>query len=96
MPNTRSAKKRVRVSEKRRIRNRAYKTFFKNRIKEVLKAIENKESKEVVLELAKKAQAAIDKAVSKGVIHKNQGARRKERLFKKVNDYLKTLETSQE
>ncbi|AIY86705.1 MULTISPECIES: 30S ribosomal protein S20 [unclassified Thermotoga] len=96
MPNTKSAKKRVRVSEKRRLRNKAYKTFFKNRIKEVLKAIENKEPKEVVLELTKKAQAAIDKAVSKGVIHKNQGARRKARLLKKVNEYLRALETAQE
>ncbi|PLV57174.1 30S ribosomal protein S20 [Thermotoga sp. SG1] len=95
MPNTKSAKKRVRVSEKRRQRNKAYKTFFKNRIKEVIKAIENGEPKEVVLELAKKAQAAIDKAVSKGVIHKNQGARRKERLFKKVNEYLKSLEKAE-
>jgi small subunit ribosomal protein S20 len=96
VPNIKSAKKRVRVSEKRRLRNKAYKTFFKNRIKEVLKAIENKEPKEVVLELTRKAQAAIDKAVSKGVIHKNQGARRKARLFEKVNEYLKTLETNQE
>lgn len=96
MPNIKSAKKRVRVSEKRRLRNKAYKTFFKNRIKEVLKAIENKEPKEVVLELTRKAQAAIDKAVSKRVIRKNQGARRKARLFEKVNEYLRTLETTQE
>jgi len=93
MPNTRSAAKRVRVSEKRYLRNKSYKTFFKNRVKEVLKAIQEKAPKEVVLELVRKAQAAIDKAVSKGAIHKNQGARRKARLMEKVNAYLKSLES---
>ncbi len=94
MPNIKSAAKRVKVSEKKYLKNKSYKTFFKNRVKEVLKAIQEKAPKEVVLELARKAQSAIDKAVSKGAIHKNQGARRKARLMEKVNAYLKDLETT--
>jgi len=92
MPNIKSAAKRVKQSEKRRIRNKMYKTRFKNAVKKVLKAMEEKQPKEKIMELVKEAQSALDKAVSKGAIHKNQASRRKARLMAKVNAYLKSLE----
>lgn len=77
-----SAEKRVRQSFLRREKNRAYKTRMKNAIKKVLAAVQTKESSEKIEELLNQAIAAIDKAASKGVIHKNQAARRKSRLMK--------------
>ncbi|MGC8819558.1 MAG: 30S ribosomal protein S20 [Fervidobacterium sp.] len=88
MPNKKSAEKRVRVSEKRRILNKAYKTSMKNKIKAVLTAIAEKKPAEEVRELFRKAQSAIDKAARSGAIHKNQASRRKSRLAAKVKAYL--------
>jgi len=85
--NTKSAAKRARQAEVRRLRNKSYKTRFKNAVKKVLKAIETNDV-ENVERLAKEAIVAIDKAAQKGVIHKNQAARRKSRLMKKVNAFL--------
>ncbi|ODN30219.1 30S ribosomal protein S20 [Fervidobacterium thailandense] len=95
MPNTKSAAKRVRVSEKRRIINKAYKTSMKNKIKAVLKAIAEKRSPEEVQQLFIKAQSAIDKAARRGAIHKNQASRRKSRLAAKVKAYLAQLQGSE-
>lgn len=95
MPNTKSAEKRVRVSEKRRIINKAYKTSMKNKIKAVLKAIAEKKSAEEVQQLFIKAQSAIDKAARRGAIHKNQASRRKSRLAAKVKAYLAQLQGSE-
>ncbi|ABS59993.1 30S ribosomal protein S20 [Fervidobacterium nodosum] len=88
MPNKMSAEKRVRVSEKRRVLNKAYKTSMKNKIKAVLAAIAQKKSAEEIMELFRKAQSAIDKAAKSGAIHKNQASRRKSRLAVKVKAYL--------
>jgi len=92
LPNIKSAKKRMRQAEKRRLRNKAIRSYVKTMIKKVLIAIEEGESKEVVLEKVRMAQKAIDKAVSKGVYHRNEGARKKSRLMAKVNKYLQGLE----
>ncbi|HCZ06122.1 MAG: small subunit ribosomal protein [Thermotogota bacterium] len=90
MANTKSAAKRARQAEVRRLRNKSYKTRFKNAVKKVLKAIEVGDV-ENVERLAKEAIIAIDKAAQKGVIHKNQAARRKSRLMKKVNAFLASV-----
>ncbi|MCD6462695.1 MAG: 30S ribosomal protein S20 [Thermotogae bacterium] len=87
MANTASARKRARQAEKRRLRNKSYKTRFKNAVKKVLKAIEQGD-RENIEELLRQAISAIDKAAQKGVIHKNQAARRKSRLMTKVNAFL--------
>ena len=92
MPNKKSAAKRVRQSEERRLRNKARKTAMKNAVKKVLKAIEDGKGKEEVLELYKKAQILIDKAHQKGAIHKKTASRKKSRLAAKVNSYIKSLE----
>lgn len=94
MPNTKSAKKRVRQNEKRRLRNKTIRSYVKTCIRKVIKAIEGKQSKETVLELARQAQRAIDKAVTKGVFHKNEGARKKSKLMSKVYNYITQQEVT--
>lgn len=77
--------KMVRVQERRRQRNHSVNTRVKNTFKAALVSIEGEEDTCVA---AKTAFSAIDRAVSKGVIHKNKAARRKSRLAKKINAAL--------
>ncbi|MCZ7602050.1 MAG: 30S ribosomal protein S20 [Melioribacteraceae bacterium] len=81
MANHASAKKRARQNETRRIRNKAIKSKVNTLVGKVLDSTE-KEQAEVVL---KSAVSAIDKAASKGKLHKNTAARKKARLTKFVN-----------
>jgi small subunit ribosomal protein S20 len=79
MPNTKSAKKRLRQSLERRTRNRAVKSSLKTQIKKVLSAVEGGDaaaSSEEFRAAAKK----LDQAAAKGVIHRNKAARLKSRL----------------
>ena len=84
MANTKSAIKRIRSSEKRRLRNRRVRTQARTYIKNVRALVEAGE-----LEEAKKGVAAairaLDKAAEKGIIRKNNAARRKSRLLRKLN-----------
>ncbi len=75
----RSAMKRVRQAEKRRLRNKAMKTRIKNTIKKLLKA-EGEER----LQLLREAYSLLDKAARKGIIHENTAARKKQKLAKLV------------
>jgi len=77
MPNIKSAKKRVLVSKAANTRNKAKKSELKTLLKKV--NAENAD-KTVVLEATKK----IDRAATKGLIHKNKAARIKSRLAKKA------------
>ena len=80
---TKSAKKRIRSSEKKRVFNLRRIRTMKETIKKFLKLIETKkveDAEKMVPELYK----AIDKAVKRGVIKKNTGARKKSRLVKKI------------
>ncbi len=79
-----SAKKRAKQAEKRRIRNKAVKTYIKTLTKRVIQAVEEKDVKNAE-EALKAATIAIYKASSKGVIHKNTASRKVSRLAKKVN-----------
>jgi small subunit ribosomal protein S20 len=76
VPNIKSAEKRQRQNEKRRLRNSAVQSSMKTAVKKVISA----RGQDVAL---KKALSAIDRAASKGVIHKNAAARKKSRLVKK-------------
>lgn len=87
MPNIKSAKKRVKTSEKRRTLNKFYKGRFKNLIRALNKALEANEV-DKIKELYPKVVSAIDKAAKHGTIHKRQAARRKSRLTLKVNKVL--------
>ncbi|MGB3293844.1 MAG: 30S ribosomal protein S20 [Phormidesmis sp.] len=86
MANTKSAIKRIRVAERNRLRNKAYKSAVKTltkRYHEALSAYEaspSDESSKLVQERMSAAFSKIDKAVKRGVLHRNAGARRKSRL----------------
>ncbi|ABR31594.1 30S ribosomal protein S20 [Thermosipho melanesiensis] len=88
MPNIKSAKRRVKISERNRLINKAYKTRMKNSIKKVLLALSEGKTKEEVEQLYKIAQSAIDKAAKIGAVHKNEAARRKSRLMSKINKHF--------
>jgi len=81
MANHKSAKKRIRQSEKRRVRNQAAQTKMKTLIKKVHSA-DAKATAEVAL---KEAISYIDKSVTKGRLHKNTAARKKSSLTRHVN-----------
>ena len=82
MANIRSQIKRNRQNEKRRLRNKAVRSEVKTRVKRALTVAED--GGEDRDEALRQAIKRIDKAASKGVIHKNQAARRKSRLMKRV------------
>ena len=79
-----SAEKRHRQSEKRRIRNRQIRAKLRTILKKLEAAISSKKQDEAAGHLPE-AIRALDKTVSKGVIHKNQAARKKSNLTRKVN-----------
>ncbi len=83
MANHKSAKKRSRQNERRRVRN----TMALSKVKTLVKTLrdaENKESAEVKL---KDAISYLDKQVTKGRIHKNTAARKKSQLTRFVNNF---------
>ncbi len=83
MPNIKSAKKRVIVTKTKTARNKARNSALKTAIKKANAAIEaNAADKDV---LVKAAIKKIDQAEVKGLIHKNNAARKKSALTKKLN-----------
>jgi small subunit ribosomal protein S20 len=74
--------KRNRQNEKRRIRNKGIRSEINSRVKT---AVKNAEEGAGESEDLQEAVKRIDKAVSKGIMHKNTAARRKSRLSKKLN-----------
>jgi small subunit ribosomal protein S20 len=82
-----SAVKKARQGEKNRLRNAHVKSTMKTNIKKVLVALQGKD-KDGLQQTFKEAVTCIDKAASKGVIHKNNAARRISRLAKKVDRSL--------
>ncbi len=84
MPNTRSAKKRLRQNIKRRARNRHWKSTMRTAIKKVRKAVEAKDL-ELAKEELRKASSIIAKVASKKIIHRNTASRYTSRLYKLVN-----------
>ncbi len=82
MPNIKSAKKRVIVNKTKAQRNKSTSTALKTAIKKANIAIEaNAENKD---ELVKAAVKKIDQACAKGILHKNNAARKKSALVKKA------------
>ncbi|MBW2193445.1 MAG: 30S ribosomal protein S20 [Deltaproteobacteria bacterium] len=84
MANHKSAEKRARQNLNRRMNNKSSKTRFKNVIKEVQLAV-NEKSVETAQSKLNAAKSVIDKAAKKGVIHKNTAARTISRLSKHVD-----------
>ncbi len=83
MPITSSAKKELRASKRKRVFNVKRKNDLKSTVKEVKTLIKAKTKKEAEKSLSIAFQA-IDKAVKRGVIKKNTGARKKSRLSKAI------------
>jgi len=82
MANIKSQIKRNRSNERRRVRNQGVRSELKTRVKTATTAIEN--GADDAPEAVRQAQKRINKAASKGRIHKNAAARRTSRLMKKA------------
>ncbi len=82
MANIKSQIKRNKQNEVRRLRNKAVRTELKTRVKTAVKAAESGASDGP--EALRMAVKRIDKAATKGMIHKNQAANRKSRLMKRI------------
>lgn len=83
MPQTKSAKKRVKQNARRRLCNRAYKSAMSTAVKKATTAIENNDDK--AAEQVDRAMSIIARTSAKGVIHRNKAARKTSRLAKKLN-----------
>jgi len=84
MPITKSAKKQLKKSLGRRVRNRAAKSRLRSAIKKVRTGLEGRE-REAAAQAFVQAVPLIDKAVGKGFIHKNTAARYKSRLARQLH-----------
>jgi small subunit ribosomal protein S20 len=85
MPNHKSAEKRMRQNEKRREINRNSRGSFRTGVKKLRAALEAGE-KDAVETLLPETISIIDKAVQKGVLHRNAAARYKSRLTARANE----------
>lgn len=83
MANTRSARKRIRQNEKRRLRNRAVRSAVRGSVKSAREALSGKSADSTTT--VREAIRALDRAVTQGVIHRNTAARRKSALARKLN-----------
>ncbi len=84
MANIKSQKKRILTNEKARLRNNAVKSELKTAIRAVSTAVASTDKDAAAAALVT-ASRKLDKAVSKGVLHKNNAANRKSAISKKVN-----------
>ncbi len=83
LPNKKSAEKRVRIAERNRLYNRYWTSRCKTAGKRVLEAVQGGND-ELAQSRLNEAQSVLDKAVVKGVLHKNTASRRKANLTKLV------------
>ena len=84
MANIKSQKKRVKTNEKARQRNKAIKSELRTHVRHFRAAVAEGD-KDKAVELSRVANRALDKAVTKGVIHANQAANRKSAISLTVN-----------
>ena len=84
MANIKSQKKRIRTSEKARVRNRAVRSELKTLVRRVHEAVEEGNA-EAAQAAASRAYKRLDQAASKGIIHKNQASNRKSGVAHLVN-----------
>ncbi len=81
MANIKSAIKRIRSSSRRAVRNKTVRTTARTAVRAAREAIEAGEAKDMSVAI-NAAASALDKAATKGVVHKRNAARRKSRLMK--------------
>jgi len=84
LPNIRSAAKRVRQTEKRELRNKRTKTLVKTSIRNFEESLQHGDEEEAKNSLYQ-AVRQIDKAAAKGILHKNNAARKKSSLSRRFN-----------
>ena len=82
MPNIKSAMKRVKVTEKKNLRNRMMKSAMRTSVKKFDAAVT---AGQVDAQLLSATSSAVDRAVSKGVMYKNDANRKKARMAKAMN-----------
>jgi small subunit ribosomal protein S20 len=82
MPNNASAEKRMRQEKKRRAQNRVVKSIVKTNVTKARQALVSGVESETAV---RAAISELDRAAKKGVIHRNNAARRKSRLMKQLN-----------
>lgn len=85
MANIKSAKKRARQSEQRRLRNVSARSMVRSALKKVVKAIDAKDKAAATSAYAA-AVPVMDRYAARGLIHKNKAARHKSRLNAKIRD----------
>ncbi|MGK7920541.1 MAG: 30S ribosomal protein S20 [Trichodesmium sp.] len=94
MANIKSAIKRIQVAERNRLRNKSYKSAVRTLMKKYFIAVESyaanptDELKQEIEQRMSKAYSKIDKAVKRGVFHKNNGSRKKARLVRFYKRHL--------
>ena len=81
MANTKSSEKRIRSNERKHLRNQMYRSRVKTMVRKAEDAIFGGQPSEDAIRVA---MSTLDKAAVKGIIHKNNAARRKSRLAKKL------------
>lgn len=84
MANNKSARKRIRIAEQKRVRNRPYRTAARTSVKKAELAIRSGDQT-VATTAVSDAISMLDRVAGKGIIHKNNAARRKSRLMAKFN-----------
>lgn len=89
MPKIKSAIKRVDITERNRTRNRQWRSAIRSARNEVAEAAKLGKAKETTKALSE-AYSKIDRAVAKGILHKNTAARRKSRLVALIAKYAAT------
>ncbi|MCY0875983.1 MAG: 30S ribosomal protein S20 [Firmicutes bacterium] len=84
MPNIKSAIKRVKLTKKRTLRNAAAKSALRTSLKKFETALHER-NMETAQTALRNATRSLDKAVTKGIIHRNHAARKKSRLTLRYN-----------
>lgn len=87
MANHKSAIKRIRSNERKRIRNRVYNARTRTQVKKARVAIHGSDKDQAIAE-TREAIRLLDKSANKGIIHPNNAARRKGRLMNHLNALL--------
>lgn len=85
MANHKSALKRIRQNDKRRLHNRAYRNRVRTFVKKARQTIDSNNGVDEAMEATRAAIRDLDMAASRGVIHPRNAARRKSRLMKQLN-----------
>ncbi len=84
MANIKQQKKRIITNELRRVRNMSIRTRMRTLVKQAEEALESKDA-EKIKKVVPRALSAIDRAASKGVIHRNNAGRKKSSIQRRVS-----------